>query len=186
MRKLCLTRLGRRCSGALAGHVGGRRCDCHMVLGFGTLALISVFMRPLEAEFGWSRTEISLAYAIATVGMALGGLAWGRLTDRVNLRIPLTIGGWRRIGAAVIRHGWRAFVAGDVSGTPGAQWVRLRRALCAGSFAAFMCCTCMGIPPVHFDELRRHDLRLGNSRRHKPAGRDAVWRARAYLFRRFR
>jgi len=36
-------------------------------LGFGTLALISVFKRPLEAEFGWSRAEISLAYGVATI-----------------------------------------------------------------------------------------------------------------------
>ena len=50
-----------------------------MALGFGGLALISVFMRPLEAEFGWSRAEISLAYAVATVGMALGGVVWGRV-----------------------------------------------------------------------------------------------------------
>ena len=49
-----------------------------MALGFGSLALISVFMRPLEAEFGWSR-YISLAYAVATVGMAVGGVVWGRV-----------------------------------------------------------------------------------------------------------
>jgi MFS family permease len=64
-----------------------------MALGFGGLALISVFMRPLEAEFGWSRTDMSLAYAVATVGMALGGVVWGRVADRVDIRILLAIGG---------------------------------------------------------------------------------------------
>jgi MFS family permease len=61
-------------------------------LGFGCLALTSVFMRPLEAEFGWSRAEISMAYALAAVGMALGSLAWGRVSDRADIRILLGIG----------------------------------------------------------------------------------------------
>src|SRR5262245_29872365 len=64
-----------------------------MALGFGTLALTSVFMRPLEAEFGWSRAELSFAYAVATVGMAVGGLVWGRVSDRVNIRLLMAIGG---------------------------------------------------------------------------------------------
>jgi MFS family permease len=64
-----------------------------MALGFGALALTSVFMQPLEQAFGWSRAEVSLGYAIAAAGMAVGGLAWGRLSDRLDIRILLTIGG---------------------------------------------------------------------------------------------
>jgi MFS family permease len=64
-----------------------------MAVGFGALALISVFMRPLESEFGWSRAETSLAYAIATVGMAIGGLVWGWVSDRVDIRVLIAIGG---------------------------------------------------------------------------------------------
>ncbi|MER8534224.1 MFS transporter [Mesorhizobium sp. M1005] len=57
-----------------------------MAFGFGSLALTSVFIRPLEAEFGWSRADISLAYTLSSVGMALGGLFWGRLSDRLNVK----------------------------------------------------------------------------------------------------
>ena len=64
-----------------------------MALGFGCLALISVFMQPLEAAFGWSRAEVSLGYGIASVGMAVGGLVWGRLSDRLDIRLLLAIGG---------------------------------------------------------------------------------------------
>ena len=64
-----------------------------MALGFGSLALTSVFMQPLEQAFGWSRAEVSLGYGIASVGMAVGGLVWGRLSDRLNIRILLAIGG---------------------------------------------------------------------------------------------
>jgi MFS family permease len=64
-----------------------------MALGFGCLALISVFMQPLEAAFGWSRAEVSLGYGIGSVGMAVGGLVWGRLSDRVDIRLLLALGG---------------------------------------------------------------------------------------------
>ena len=64
-----------------------------MALGFGCLALISVFMQPLEAAFGWSRAEVSLGYGIVSVGMAVGGLVWGRLSDRLDIRLLLAVGG---------------------------------------------------------------------------------------------
>jgi MFS family permease len=64
-----------------------------MALGFGTLALTSVFIRPLEAEFAWTRAEVSFGYAAGTIGMALGGYVWGRVTDRVDVRILMAIGG---------------------------------------------------------------------------------------------
>ena len=64
-----------------------------MALGFGCVALTSVFMESLEQTFGWSRADVSLGYAIAAAGMAVGGLIWGRLSDRLDIRILLTIGG---------------------------------------------------------------------------------------------
>lgn len=64
-----------------------------MAMGFGGLALFSVFMRPMEADLGWSRSDASLGYAFATMGMAVGGLVWGRLSDSVDVRLLLTIGG---------------------------------------------------------------------------------------------
>jgi MFS family permease len=86
-----------------------------MALGFGGLALISVFLRPLEAEFGWSRAEISLAYAVATVGMALGGVVWGRLSDRVDIRILLAIGGSGMVlpllAMAAVQSLWQIYLA---------------------------------------------------------------------------
>jgi MFS family permease len=86
-----------------------------MALGFGGLALISVFMRPLEAEFGWSRAEVSLAYAVATVGMALGGVVWGRVSDRVDIRILLAIGGSGMVlpllAMAAVQSLWQTYLA---------------------------------------------------------------------------
>lgn len=63
-----------------------------MALGFGGLGLITVFMRPMEADLGWSRSDMSLAYALSTTGMALGGFLWGRLSDRMDVRLLLAFG----------------------------------------------------------------------------------------------
>src|SRR5829696_4590612 len=63
-----------------------------MAMGFGGLGLITVFMNPMEADLSWSRSDTSLGYALSTAGMAIGGLFWGRLSDRMDLRILLAIG----------------------------------------------------------------------------------------------
>ena len=105
------------CSGSILVIVGA---TVAMALGFGGLALTSVFMRPLEAEFGWSRAEISLAYAVATVGMALGGVAWGWLSDRIDMRILLAIGGVGMVlsllAMAAVRSLWQIYLAHLVFG----------------------------------------------------------------------
>lgn len=70
-----------------------------MATGFGGLGLITVFMAPMEVDLGWSRSQTSLGYALATAGMALGGLFWGRLSDRIDLRPLLAIGGIGMVAA---------------------------------------------------------------------------------------
>ncbi|MCX2725705.1 MFS transporter [Roseibium salinum] len=64
-----------------------------MATGFGSLALTSVFIGPLGTEFGWSKSELSLCYTLAAVGMAIGGVVWGRISDRTDIRYLLYIGG---------------------------------------------------------------------------------------------
>lgn len=78
---------GLRGSLAIAGATLG------MASGFGLMILSSVFMGPLVAEFGWSRADVSLGYVCAAMGMATGGLVWGRVSDRVDLRWMLVMGG---------------------------------------------------------------------------------------------
>jgi MFS family permease len=63
-----------------------------MAMGFGGLGLITVLMGPIEADLGWSRSDTSLGYALSTAGMAIGGLFWGRLSDRMDVRILLVLG----------------------------------------------------------------------------------------------
>ena len=63
-----------------------------MAMGFGGLGLVSVFMAPMEADLGWTRSNTSLGYSLAATGMAVGGLLWGRVSDSIDIRLPLAIG----------------------------------------------------------------------------------------------
>jgi MFS family permease len=50
---------------------------------YGGISTISILMGPLESEFGWLRAEVAFAYTLVTLGAAFGGLAAGRLADRL-------------------------------------------------------------------------------------------------------
>ncbi len=52
----------------------------------------SVFIRPLNAEFGWSRADIALAFAIACLIFGLMTFPAGRLSDRFGPRIVVLVG----------------------------------------------------------------------------------------------
>ncbi len=57
-----------------------------LALGFGANMIISVFMKPFEDEFGWLRTDTSLAYTMNAIGAAAGGILWGGLSDVFSTR----------------------------------------------------------------------------------------------------
>jgi len=57
-----------------------------LALGFGANTIISVFMKPFEEEFGWLRTDTSLAYTMNAIGAAAGGILWGGLSDVISTR----------------------------------------------------------------------------------------------------
>ena len=63
-----------------------------MNLALGSLYAWSVFVAPLEAEFGWTRTETSWVFTIAIVTFALSFVAAGRIQDRRGPRICAVIG----------------------------------------------------------------------------------------------
>src|SRR5689334_1210125 len=98
-RRLSSTALGSRDAHRCAPAAGSRggilvvlAATVAMATGFGGLGLITVFMAPMESDLGWSRSDTSLGYALSTAGMAIGGLFWGRLSDRMDVRSLLAIG----------------------------------------------------------------------------------------------
>ncbi|MFL2698302.1 MAG: MFS transporter [Gammaproteobacteria bacterium] len=64
-------------------------------LSFGTLASISVFLKPLTLEFGWSRGQTSLAYTVISFSSAAFGIFWGYIADKHGTR-------WFGVAAAFI------------------------------------------------------------------------------------
>jgi OFA family oxalate/formate antiporter-like MFS transporter len=61
-------------------------------LALGSLYAWSVFVAPLEKEFGWTRTQTSQTFTIAVVCFALTFIAAGRLQDRKGPRICALLG----------------------------------------------------------------------------------------------
>ena len=57
---------------------------CGVMVGFGSLLVFtfSVFVKPLSAEFGWSREVISGAFGFAAMSVAVASPVLGRLLDR--------------------------------------------------------------------------------------------------------
>jgi MFS family permease len=55
-------------------------------LAFGVLGSVSVFLKPLAAEFGWTRAETSLGYSTVALSSAFFGVLWGYVADRVGSR----------------------------------------------------------------------------------------------------
>src|SRR6266513_208899 len=61
-------------------------------LALGSLYAWSVFVLPLEKEFGWKRTQTSLTYTIAVVTFALTFILAGRIQDKRGPRICAFLG----------------------------------------------------------------------------------------------
>jgi MFS family permease len=55
-------------------------------LAFGVLGSVSVFLKPLATEFGWSRSETALGYTTVAFSSALFGVIWGYVSDRAGGR----------------------------------------------------------------------------------------------------
>ena len=50
------------------------------------MASISVFLKPVSLEFGWSRGQTSFAYTIASLASAVFGVLWGQVADKYGTR----------------------------------------------------------------------------------------------------
>ena len=64
-----------------------------MNLALGSLYAWSIFVGPLAAEFGWTRTQIGWVFSIAIVTFASSFVLAGRIQDQRGPLIPAAIGG---------------------------------------------------------------------------------------------
>lgn len=62
------------------------------LIGWGSFTpSFSVFLKPLIAEFGWSRADASLAYSLSFLSQAGFAVIMGWLTDRMGPRLVITV-----------------------------------------------------------------------------------------------
>lgn len=112
----------------------------------------TVFVNPLAQEFGWSRTSITIAWALSLSWGLLLGPWFGRLLDRYGPRWVMAIGGllgglgWLLIPTAKSYWVFLAYfvllVGTGINGAIGpsagsaviAQWFKLRRSLALGVY----------------------------------------------------
>lgn len=59
-----------------------------VMVGFGSMLVFtfSIFLKPVAAEFGWRRDEVSAAFGLAAMSVALSSPVLGRLLDRTSPR----------------------------------------------------------------------------------------------------
>lgn len=71
-----------------------RLAVCLIISTIGGVGMWSVVvvLPYVEADFGVGRADASLPYLTLTVGLAIGGVAMGRLTDRVGIIPPVVLG----------------------------------------------------------------------------------------------
>lgn len=97
-----------------------------VMVGFGSLYVYTfgVFMKPLSAEFGWSREAISRGFGLAALSMAVGSPLIGHCLDRYRPRrvilLCLTIYGCGIASLALLRpHLWQFYATCTLLGAVG-------------------------------------------------------------------
>jgi MFS family permease len=120
-----------------------------MMASSGLRAVFGVYIKPMEAEFGWSRSAVSGAAAISLLILGAAGPFVGRLADRWGPRrvisVSLAVLAAGAIGTSFISSLWQVYItagllmaggAGGVALATGAsviaRWFESRRGLVMG------------------------------------------------------
>lgn len=62
------------------------------MLFLGMIYAWSIFIKPLEAEFGWKRSETSMVFVISIICFTIGNLVSGQMLKKYSTRVPFSIG----------------------------------------------------------------------------------------------
>src|SRR5256885_7611634 len=136
-----------------------------MMAGSGLRSVFGVYIKPMEAEFGWGRGALSGAAAISLLLLGAAGPVVGRLADRWGPRwiviVALLLLGVGSIGAAYVQKLWHVYVttgflmalgAGGASMTTGstvaARWFEAPRGMPIGISPAGMAAGPAGMIPL--------------------------------------
>ena len=70
-------------------------------LGMGTMMSLGIFLQPMSAATGWSRTSISIAALLNFLCMSPASFLWGALSDRYGTRV-VTLSGGTLLGLGLV------------------------------------------------------------------------------------
>ena len=135
-----------------------------IAVGTGTIFSLAVFLRPLEEEFGWTRSLISGIAFVNWVIFGAGSFAAGVISDRVGAR-RVVAAGTGLLGAALlvssqIRSAGQLYAAFGILGALGAsafyvplsaaatRWFAARRGLAMGILSSGMGLGIFVVPPT--------------------------------------
>jgi MFS family permease len=136
-----------------------------MMTASGVRTAFGVYVKPMEAEFGWSRTALSEVAAVSLLLLGTVSPLAGRLADRWGPRrvvaLSIVLLGVGTIGTAFVRELWHVYVtagilmalgAGGAGITAGstviARWFEARRGLAIGLAGAAISLGQLGIIPL--------------------------------------
>ena len=151
-------------SGALLGCVA-----------IGAMFSLPVFLVPMTATTGWSRTGISMAMTIGFLAMAFGSIFWGTVTDRFGprsvvlagsclLAVSLALAAFSRslfefqvVFGLLVGIGTSAIFAPMMATVTG--WFDTQRSLAVSLVSAGMGMAPMTMSPIAAWLILRHDWR---------------------------
>jgi MFS family permease len=136
-----------------------------MMTASGVRTAFGVYVKPMEAEFGWSRAVLSEVAALSLLLLGTVSPLAGRLADRWGPRrviaISIVLLGVGTIGTAFVRELWQVYITAGVlmalgSGGAGltagstviARWFEARRGLAIGVSSAAISVGQLGIIPL--------------------------------------
>jgi MFS family permease len=146
-----------------------------VAVALGTLFSLAVFLKPLEEEFGWSRSLIAGIAFVNWLIFGAAGFFWGILSDRIGTRRVVALGAGL-LGAAMLLSSraataWQLYAAFGVLGAAGAsafyvplsatatRWFTARRGLALGLLNAGMGLGIMVAPPLARALITAHGWR---------------------------
>ena len=136
-----------------------------MLAASGLRSAFGVFIKPMEAEFGWDRTALSLVASLSFLFNGLAGPVVGRLADRWGGRVVLASSGVLlgvgALGAAMIVSLWQLYasvgivlaIGGGAASTGVAavlvtRWFETRRGLALGITGGAMAAGQLLVVPI--------------------------------------